>query len=88
MTLTLASGASVTDLTVADDTGDGTAIAKVYSPLLLSVCTVPDSGPQEFGGLGAFPCRNGGMTSSTCRSVPLMEKHRNGSGGVVELAIL
>ncbi len=29
MTLTLASGASVTDLTVADDTGDGTAIAKV-----------------------------------------------------------
>ncbi len=62
MTLTLASGASVTDLTVADDTGDGTAIAKVYNRLLLSVCTVPDSGPQESGGLGAFPYRNGGMT--------------------------
>ena len=42
--------------------GDGTAIAKVQSRLLLSVCPVPDSGPQEFGGTLERSCRNGGIT--------------------------
>ena len=28
----------------------------------MTVCTVPDSGRQKFGGLGTFLCRNGGVT--------------------------